>query len=120
MNRTPRRTLVGRAKVLATAMGIVLSGSTVRPQATLPTVTLLPSERYFRVDGTPTAVLGTNQTGWDITHFRELFDYSLSEERIVRRCACSSAPPVWGSLPWILIQHHVHPVAGLEHLPAAR
>lgn len=84
MRRTRNTPIGRRARVFAAAMGIALSGVALRPQTTLPTLTLEPGEKYFRVDGTPAAVLGTNPTGWELSHFQGLFDFSLGDERIVR------------------------------------
>lgn len=78
------RTTVRRLGMFGVVLGVALSGVDLRPQVTLPTITLTAGEKYFRVDGTPAAVLSTNPTGWQLAHFEELFDYSLGDERIVR------------------------------------
>jgi hypothetical protein len=70
--------------VFAAAVGVALSGVDVRPQTTLPTISLGFRDKYFNVDGLPSAVLSTNPTGWQLTHFQELFGYSQGDERIVR------------------------------------
>ena len=84
MHRTLNRVVVRRVGMLAAALGIALSGVDLRPQSPLPTITLGLREKYFNVDGNPSAVLSTNPTGWQLAHFEELFDYALGDERIVR------------------------------------
>ena len=72
------------ARAIATAMCVLLLDVAAIPQAVVPTITLTPGEFYFRVDGTPSLVLGTNPTGWMATQFNTLLGYAGANEHIVR------------------------------------
>ena len=45
---------------IVTGLCLLLSGASARPQAALPGITLQTGEKFFRVDGTPLVLLGTN------------------------------------------------------------
>ena len=55
----------------------------VAPAITFTGTPLAP-EFYFRDNGTPTLLLGTNPTGYQTAHFDELFGYATGNERILR------------------------------------
>jgi len=50
----------------------------------VPDITLQPGELYFRLDGRPSLLLGTNPTGWMPEQFRILLGWAGRSERIVR------------------------------------
>ena len=59
----PARNVHGKARwarLIATGLCVLLSSVAVRPQTPLPSITLEPGEKFFRLDGTPLVMLGTN------------------------------------------------------------
>jgi len=71
---------------------VLLTGAVGRSQVAVPTITLTPGEMYFRVDGVPSFVLGTNPVGWNqgtqsnpnLSQFDTLFGYASVNDKIVR------------------------------------
>ena len=83
----PKTTLT---RLVLAALAIVLSSVSLHPQAELPRITLEAGEKFFRLDGRPLVMLGTNPTGWDqggprrLEHYQELLGWAGTNERIVR------------------------------------
>jgi len=84
------RPKTARSRLMLAALSIVLSAASVHPQTVLPRITLESGEKFFRLDGRPLVMLGTNPTGWDqggsrrLEHFQELLGWASVNERIVR------------------------------------
>ena len=63
---------------------VLLAGPVAFPQTAVPEITLEPGEFFFRLDGTPALLLGTNPTGSMLTQFDTLLGWAGQSERIVR------------------------------------
>jgi len=59
-----------------------------------PPVLLKPGERYFRIDGKQTFLLGRNPTGWKVEQFAPLFQWAAdSGETLMRIHLTNGMPP---------------------------
>src|SRR5438046_2216014 len=63
---------------------VLSAGATTLAQTSLPNITLQRGEFYFRLDGKPSFLLGTNPTGWMPGQFQTLLGWAGQSERIVR------------------------------------
>ena len=73
-----------RARIIATALCVLMADVVAMSQVAVPTITLTPGELFFRLDGTPSLLLGTNPTGWMTSQWDTLLGYAGVNERIVR------------------------------------
>ena len=70
--------------MIATGFCVLLIGVVAFPQETVPEITLEPGELFFRLDGTPSFLPGTNPTGFMSAHFDTLLGFAGGSDRIVR------------------------------------
>ena len=115
---------------LAATWCVLLAGGVARaqpcpvvyPSTGAPTGTFTPGEFYFRDNGTPSLLLGTNPTG-RLSDFRTLLGQASVNERIVRiHLSVPSNPPAAGQIDcaWAQFWDQVFSVAeqnGLYVLP---
>ena len=71
-------------RTIALAVCAILASGGVFSQTTVPDITLAPGEFFFRLDGTPSLLLGTNPSGWMLAQFDTLLGWAGRNERIVR------------------------------------
>ena len=86
-------------RVIATAFCVLLAGIVAFPQETVPEITLEPGELFFRLDGTPSFVTGTNPTGFMPAHFDTLLGFAGQSDRIVRIHIISGRAPSQNTEP---------------------